>query len=96
MDTKVDKRKDGSWTKYVYSDAGLLQRLEDHAADDTLTMAVDYGYDDDGQNVSRIVRDEEGMQIRRLTFEYSPSGHCIYREYDANDNLQFTREVDAT
>lgn len=85
---------DGGWTIDIYSDSGKRIRVEDYSASGELKLSVDYRYDAHGNNVERVVRNGSGGLLRRLEFDFDAQGkEIVHREYDASDNLVFTRRL---
>jgi hypothetical protein len=58
--------EDGQQSVRYYDSNGLLCRIETLDASEKIRVSVDYGYDQDGNNIERIVRDGGGSVIRRI------------------------------
>lgn len=79
-------------TMEVYNSTDQLIELNDYDIDGNLTTKVIYKYDDKGNNVSRLVLDKNGKQIRLLKFEYNAKGEIVSdQEFDAENQLVYSK-----
>ena len=61
--------EDGQQSVRYFDSSGRLCRIETLDASEKIRVSVDYGYDQAGNNVERIVRDAAGSVIRRIALD---------------------------
>jgi hypothetical protein len=69
MRQEVETFDDGRQTIRSYDANNRLCCIETYAASGEQQAAIDYLYDDAGNNIERIVRDVAGMVLRRILFD---------------------------
>jgi len=66
---EVETFDDGHQSVCCYDAADRLVRVETRDADNALKVAIDYHYDEAGNNVLRRVRDSSGKVLREIRFD---------------------------
>jgi len=69
MRKETEQFDDGRQTIRSYDGDGRLCCIETFASSGQLKAAIDYLYDEAGNNVERIVRDGVGTVLRKLRFD---------------------------
>ncbi len=95
MPIKEHVHDNGSKTIETYSDDQLLLQLEDVCEDGTLSLRVAYRYDNDRNNIERIVTRGNGTPMRRLAFTFDANHRPLgYEEFDGADTLVYRFHYD--
>jgi len=66
---EVETFDDGHQSVCCYDAADRLVRVETRDADNALKIAIDYHYDEAGNNILRRVRDSSGKVLREIRFD---------------------------
>lgn len=66
---EVETFDDGHQSVCCYDAADRLVRVETRDADNALKVAIDYHYDEAGNNILRRVRDSSGKVLREIRFD---------------------------
>jgi hypothetical protein len=67
----IERFDDGHQSICCYGEADQLVRVETRDANAVLKIAIDYHYDEVGNNTLRVVRDPAGVVLREIHFDAS-------------------------
>ena len=73
----------------TYDSSGNVIEVADYDHAGNLQLKITYRRDDRGNDVHRLVTDENGKQVRRLELQYDEKDRLIgYQEYNRKDELE--------